>query len=91
MILNVEKYLPYLADTELSDAQKVAYVTEIWDFLDGFFTHDLKKRATEKSGASADFNLQSPAPIISSEDLTTRFTQCANDNQTSRYKDRAHG
>lgn len=91
MILNVQKYLPFLADTELSDEQKVAYVTEVWNFLDGFFAHDLKKRATEKSSHTDEFNLQSPAALLGSEGLKTRFTQCANDNQAQIFKGRAHG
>jgi hypothetical protein len=91
MILDVEKYLPYLADTGLSEEQKLTYITEVWNFLDRFFTHDLKKRVTENSGHTEEFNLQSPAPLLDSKGLKARFTQCANDNETPIFKGRAHG
>jgi len=91
MILDLEKFLPYLDETALSHEEKVAFITNLWNYLDGFLTQDLKRRAIKSRGRSSVSNLQSPESVLDSSELQTQFTQSANDNQRLNKAESKYG
>lgn len=91
MILDIKKYLPCLDHTDMSEEQKIEYITTVWNFLDAFLTHDLQRRSREQHAADDDLNLLPSPRSLDSKELTNRFAQCANDNAPVHTKGKAHG
>lgn len=99
MILNVDEFLPYLEDINWSEEKKIEYITDIWNFLDAFFTYDLPRRAANDSasqnaadaGSHVDFDLRLEPGWLESVELSEKFLQCANDNEPPHQKKKGKG
>lgn len=67
--LNIEDWMPYLTDSEASEAEKVALIETLWAIMLGFVDHGWDIAiGEENSGQSLDLTALLHVAVLYSED-----------------------